>query len=118
MRAAGRGKGSHGFEEAGMTRYALSISEIEVERYRLMAETARELEADAWKLAGIGPGAGVTAATPSPGASGAAPGAGARGQRGAHRPRPVRPATNGRTLRPPGRRVGGQLRGEHHGQRG
>ncbi|HEU5420356.1 MAG TPA: hypothetical protein VFV41_21895 [Streptosporangiaceae bacterium] len=42
-----------------MTGYALSISDIEVERYRLMAEMARELEADAWKLAGIVPGAVV-----------------------------------------------------------
>ena len=47
-----------------------------------------------------------------------ASGAGARGQRGAHRPRPVRPAADGRTLGAFRRRAGGQLRGEHHGQRG
>jgi FkbM family methyltransferase len=51
-----------------MTRYALSVSEIEVERYRLMAEMARELEADAWELAGIVPGAVVADVGCGPGA--------------------------------------------------
>jgi ubiquinone/menaquinone biosynthesis C-methylase UbiE len=51
-----------------MTQYALSVNEIEVERYRLMAEMARELEADAWKLAGIVPGAVVADVGCGPGA--------------------------------------------------
>jgi SAM-dependent methyltransferase len=42
-----------------MTDYALTLSEVEVRRYRLMAESARTEEADLWRRAGIGPGAVV-----------------------------------------------------------
>ena len=49
-------------------RYALELSEGEVERYRLMAERARAEEADLWELAGIGPGARVADVGCGPGA--------------------------------------------------
>ncbi len=42
-----------------MTAYTLAVSDIEVQRYRLMAEQARRQEAEAWELAGIVPGAVV-----------------------------------------------------------
>jgi SAM-dependent methyltransferase len=42
-----------------MTEYSLAISEIEVERYRLMAQVAKDFEGDYWSLAGIEPGAKV-----------------------------------------------------------
>jgi SAM-dependent methyltransferase len=52
----------------GERRYALELSEGEVERYRLMAERARAEEADLWELAGIGPGARVADVGCGPGA--------------------------------------------------
>jgi ubiquinone/menaquinone biosynthesis C-methylase UbiE len=52
----------------GERRYALQLSEGEVERYRLMAERARADEADLWELAGIGPGARVADVGCGPGA--------------------------------------------------
>ena len=42
-----------------MTEYTLRVSEVELARYRMMAETARADEADAWTAAGIVPGARV-----------------------------------------------------------
>src|SRR4051812_50038639 len=42
-----------------MTDYALTVSEVEVRRYRFMAERARAEEAETWHRAGIGPGAVV-----------------------------------------------------------
>lgn len=39
--------------------YALSLSDVEVERYRAMAEQARTAEAELWQGAGIGAGASV-----------------------------------------------------------
>ena len=42
-----------------MTGYALTVSEVEVRRYRFMAERAMAEEAEAWHRAGIGPGAVV-----------------------------------------------------------
>src|SRR5690349_5377193 len=48
--------------------YALTLSEAEVERYRVMAETAHADEADLWQLAGISPGAHVADVGCGPGA--------------------------------------------------
>jgi ubiquinone/menaquinone biosynthesis C-methylase UbiE len=42
-----------------MTAYTLAVSDIEVQRYRLLAEQARRQEAETWELAGIVPGAVV-----------------------------------------------------------
>jgi precorrin-6B methylase 2 len=42
-----------------MSEYTLVISDIEVARYRMMAERAQALEADNWTAAGIVPGATV-----------------------------------------------------------
>ena len=42
-----------------MSEYALRLSEAELQRYRIMAERAREAEAELWTLAGIAPGATV-----------------------------------------------------------
>lgn len=39
--------------------YALELSPAELERYRMMAEVARQSEADLWQLAGLQPGAVV-----------------------------------------------------------
>jgi SAM-dependent methyltransferase len=52
----------------GERRYALELSEGEVERYRMMADRARADEADLWELAGIGPGARVADVGCGPGA--------------------------------------------------
>lgn len=51
-----------------MTDYALRLSEDEIARYRLMAESARAREADVWELAGIGEGAAVADIGCGPGA--------------------------------------------------
>lgn len=48
--------------------YALELSPAELERYRVMANAARELEADLWHRAGIGPGAAVADVGCGPGA--------------------------------------------------
>lgn len=45
--------------ENEQSRYALALSDGEVLRYRLMAQSAREREADWWRLAGIKSGACV-----------------------------------------------------------
>lgn len=42
-----------------MSEYALTISDAEIRRYLMMAERARESEADLWATAGIGEGAAV-----------------------------------------------------------
>ncbi|SEP11768.1 methyltransferase domain-containing protein [Trujillonella endophytica] len=42
-----------------MTDYALEVTDAEIARYRLMAELARTEEAEAWRAAGIVPGARV-----------------------------------------------------------
>jgi SAM-dependent methyltransferase len=49
-------------------RYALKLDDAEVERYRGMAEAAREAEADVWELAGIVPGVLVADVGCGPGA--------------------------------------------------
>lgn len=51
-----------------MPDYALRLSEQEIARYRLMAESARAREADTWELAGIVPGARVADIGCGPGA--------------------------------------------------
>ena len=51
-----------------MTEYALKLSDDEIARYRLMAQTARAREADVWELAGIVPGAVVADVGCGPGA--------------------------------------------------
>lgn len=48
--------------------YALRLSDDENARYRLMAQQAREREADLWALAGLGPGARVVDVGCGPGA--------------------------------------------------
>lgn len=48
--------------------YALQLSEQELSRYRMMAEAAKEAEADLWKLAGFVPGAAVADIGCGPGA--------------------------------------------------
>jgi SAM-dependent methyltransferase len=48
--------------------YALRLSDDERARYRLMAQRAREREADLWALAGLGPGARVVDVGCGPGA--------------------------------------------------
>jgi SAM-dependent methyltransferase len=48
--------------------YALALDEAEVARYRLMAEQARQAEADLWRRAGIVPGAQVADVGCGPGA--------------------------------------------------
>ncbi|HSK61323.1 MAG TPA: methyltransferase domain-containing protein, partial [Actinomycetospora sp.] len=50
------------------TGYALRLSADELARYRLMAQWAREREADLWELAGIRPGARVVDVGCGPGA--------------------------------------------------
>ena len=45
--------------DAQGTGYTLTLSDAEVARYRMMAERAKESEADVWALAGIAPGARV-----------------------------------------------------------
>lgn len=42
-----------------MSDYTLAISEVELSRYRMMAQGARAAEADLWPLAGLVPGATV-----------------------------------------------------------
>src|SRR5437879_4319017 len=48
--------------------YALTLSEAEVERYRMMAEAARADEGDLWELAGLVPGARMADIGCGPGA--------------------------------------------------
>ena len=42
-----------------MSEYALKLSDVEIARYRWMAERARVAEADLWQRAGIAPGARI-----------------------------------------------------------
>jgi precorrin-6B methylase 2 len=51
-----------------MSEYSLKLSDDEIARYRLMAETARAREADVWEQAGIGTGAVVADVGCGPGA--------------------------------------------------
>lgn len=51
-----------------MSEYALKLSDVEVDRYRLMAEGAALLERDLWAAAGIGEGAVVADVGCGPGA--------------------------------------------------
>ena len=51
-----------------MTDYALKLSDVEVQRYLLMAGHARATEADLWSTAGIAPGARVADVGCGPGA--------------------------------------------------
>lgn len=53
----------------GVSSYTLRLSEIELGRYRMMAEAARLAEADLWAAAGIGPGARVADVGCGPGAA-------------------------------------------------
>jgi SAM-dependent methyltransferase len=55
-------------KNGGGGRYALALDEVEVERYRLMAEQARASEAALWRLAGIVEGAYVADVGCGPGA--------------------------------------------------
>jgi ubiquinone/menaquinone biosynthesis C-methylase UbiE len=48
--------------------YALQLSAPELERYRMMANAAREAETELWQLAGLGPGAVVADVGCGPGA--------------------------------------------------
>jgi SAM-dependent methyltransferase len=48
--------------------YALQLTEAELDRYRMMAELAREAEADLWPIAGITSGAAVADVGCGPGA--------------------------------------------------
>jgi SAM-dependent methyltransferase len=48
--------------------YALALGEVEIGRYRMMAEQARATEADLWRTAGIVPGARVADVGCGPGA--------------------------------------------------
>ncbi len=52
-----------------MSDYALKISDAELARYRVMASTARELEAELWTAAGLGSGAHVLDIGCGPGAT-------------------------------------------------
>ena len=54
--------------ESTAPNYALQLSEVELSRYRLMAEAAKETESDLWQLAGIAPGATVADVGCGPGA--------------------------------------------------
>jgi ubiquinone/menaquinone biosynthesis C-methylase UbiE len=48
--------------------YALALDPAEVARYRLMAERARAVEAELWRVAGVRPGARVADVGCGPGA--------------------------------------------------
>lgn len=48
--------------------YALQVSDIEIARFRMMAEQARMAESALWEAAGIGPGATVADIGCGPGA--------------------------------------------------
>jgi SAM-dependent methyltransferase len=50
------------------TEYTLQLSDVEIQRYRFMAETARATEAELWRRAGLGPGARVADIGCGPGA--------------------------------------------------
>jgi SAM-dependent methyltransferase len=54
--------------DTGTDGYALQLSAAELERYRMMAELAREAEADLWQTAGITTGAAVADVGCGPGA--------------------------------------------------
>jgi ubiquinone/menaquinone biosynthesis C-methylase UbiE len=54
--------------ETGAQDYALQLSPAELERYRIMAESARQLETELWRIAGIVPGATVADVGCGPGA--------------------------------------------------
>jgi SAM-dependent methyltransferase len=53
----------------GMSTYTLRLSEVELGRYRMMAEAARLAEADLWASAGVRPGARVADVGCGPGAA-------------------------------------------------
>ena len=53
----------------GVSSYTLRLSEVELGRYRMMAEAARLAEADLWAAAGIRPGARVADVGCGPGAA-------------------------------------------------
>jgi SAM-dependent methyltransferase len=54
--------------DQGAGGYALRLTDVEIARYRMMAERARTTEADLWRLAGIVPGARVADVGCGPGA--------------------------------------------------
>jgi SAM-dependent methyltransferase len=54
--------------ETGSDGYALELDPAEIERYRMMAQLARESEADLWQAAGLAPGATVADVGCGPGA--------------------------------------------------
>lgn len=54
--------------DTGTDEYALQLSPAELERYRMMAEAARQAETELWRLAGIVPGAAVADVGCGPGA--------------------------------------------------
>jgi SAM-dependent methyltransferase len=54
--------------DTGTDEYALQLSPAELERYRMMAEAARSIETELWRLAGIVPGATVADVGCGPGA--------------------------------------------------
>jgi 2-polyprenyl-3-methyl-5-hydroxy-6-metoxy-1,4-benzoquinol methylase len=54
--------------QPGASEYALQLSEPELDRYRMMAQAARQAETDLWQLAGIVPGATVADVGCGPGA--------------------------------------------------
>lgn len=51
-----------------MTEYSLALSDVEIERYQLMAEAAERRERDLWVAAGAVPGARITDVGCGPGA--------------------------------------------------
>jgi precorrin-6B methylase 2 len=51
-----------------MTDYALALDEVELQRYRMMAANAQQVESELWTRAGIGPGARVADVGCGPGA--------------------------------------------------
>ena len=54
--------------DTGTDEYALQLSPAELERYRMMAEAARQAETELWRFAGIVPGAAVADVGCGPGA--------------------------------------------------
>src|SRR6059058_5456976 len=54
--------------ESAAPEYSLQLSDAELERYRIMADSARAAEAELWQRAGITPGATVADIGCGPGA--------------------------------------------------
>jgi 2-polyprenyl-3-methyl-5-hydroxy-6-metoxy-1,4-benzoquinol methylase len=69
-----------------MPDYALQLSEAEIARYQLMAETAERAERDLWIAAGAAPGARIADVGCGPGAISGSP----RGSAGPTMPAPGR----------------------------